>query len=84
MITRVNRYNMNLPAIEVFMRIIVNDQQRVEKDGLTVAELLAALSLEPRRVAVERNKRIVPRAQYAQTPLAEGDTLEIVTLVGGG
>jgi thiamine biosynthesis protein ThiS len=68
----------------VFMRINVNGRQQEEKDGLTVAELVAALSLEPRRVAVERNKRIVPRAQYAQTPLAEGDTLEIVTLVGGG
>ena len=66
------------------MRINVNGQQREEKDGLTVAELVASLSLEPRRVAVECNKRIVPRAQYAQTPLAEGDTLEIVTLVGGG
>ena len=66
------------------MQIIVNGQSRNERDGTSVAELLAALSLEPRRVAVERNKRIVPRAQYAQTPLAEGDTLEIVTLVGGG
>jgi thiamine biosynthesis protein ThiS len=66
------------------MQIIVNGQPRSERDGASVAELLAALSLEPRRVAVERNKRIVPRAQYAQTPLAEGDTLEIVTLVGGG
>ena len=66
------------------MRIIVNGQQHQEKDGLTVAELVTALSLEPRRVAVERNKCIVPRAQYAQTPLTEGDTLEIVTLVGGG
>jgi thiamine biosynthesis protein ThiS len=66
------------------MRIVVNGQQRTESDGLTVAELLAALSLEPRRVAVECNKLLVPRALYAQTPLADGDTLEIVTLVGGG
>ena len=66
------------------MQITVNGQPRNERDGISVAELLAALSLEPRRVAVERNKLIVPRAQYAQTPLADGDTLEIVTLVGGG
>lgn len=66
------------------MQITVNGQSRTEREGASVAELLAALSLEPRRVAVERNKLIVPRAQYAQTTLTEGDTLEIVTLVGGG
>jgi thiamine biosynthesis protein ThiS len=66
------------------MRINVNGQPQNQREGISVAELLAALSLEPRRVAVERNKLIVPRAQYAQTMLTEGDTLEIVTLVGGG
>lgn len=66
------------------MQITVNGQARTERAGASVADLLAALSLEPRRVAVERNKLIVPRAQYAQTLLAEGDILEIVTLVGGG
>ena len=49
-----------------------------------VAGLLESLSLEPRRVAVERNRRLVPRARFAETPLAENDELEIVTLVGGG
>ncbi len=66
------------------MRIVVNGQEWTQRDGLSVAELLAALSLEPRRVAVELNKQIVPRAEYAQVVLHEGDTLEIVTLVGGG
>ena len=66
------------------MRIQVNGQWRQSADGTTVADLLAALSLEPRRVAVERNKRIVPRAQYPETPLADADELEIVTFVGGG
>jgi len=42
------------------------------------------LSLEPRRVAVERNKQLIPRSQHDQTLLADQDQLEIVTLVGGG
>ena len=66
------------------MQITVNGQQRTLDGATTVADLLASLSLEPRRVAVEMNKVILPRARYGQTPLSEGDTLEIVTLVGGG
>ncbi len=66
------------------MRITVNGKQREHADGLSVAGLLEAMSLEPRRVAVERNKLIVRRADFAETVLAENDQLEIVTLVGGG
>lgn len=66
------------------MRIIVNGEPRELPEGGTVAGLVEALGLESRRVAVERNKRLVPRAQHAQTQLADGDELEIVTLVGGG
>ena len=51
---------------------------------MTVADLLAALSLDVRRVAVERNRLIVRRADFDTTALADGDELEIVTLVGGG
>lgn len=50
----------------------------------TVAGLLSQLQLQPGNVAVERNREIVPRAQYGQTALADGDRLEIVTFVGGG
>lgn len=66
------------------MKIVVNGEPRELPQGVTVAGLIEALGLESRRVAVERNKLLVPRAQHAQTPLAEGDVLEIVTLVGGG
>ncbi len=50
----------------------------------TVAGLLEHLRLEPRRLAVELNKQIVPRARFALTHLSDNDELEIVTLVGGG
>ena len=66
------------------MRIEVNGEWKEYDDGLTVADLLATLSLEPLRCAVELNRQLVPRTRHAETRLAEQDTLEIVTLVGGG
>ena len=66
------------------MHIRINGEDKQIADGLTVAELLVELSLEPTRVAVERNKQIIRRTTFAEAPLADGDELEIVTLVGGG
>ena len=66
------------------MQILLNGRRRTIDDGMSVAALLELLSLQPRRVAVERNKQIVPRRQYAETILGDRDELEIVTLVGGG
>lgn len=66
------------------MNIIVNGQTRQVADGLTVAELLDELKLATRYVAVEVNLEVVPRQSHAQRQLADGDRLEIVTLVGGG
>lgn len=66
------------------MQITVNGELRQVCAGMTIAALLAELGLPPRQVAVEVNRELVPRAQHAARPLAEGDCLEIVTLVGGG
>lgn len=66
------------------MNVSVNGETRELAEGLTVWGLLEALNLHPRRVAVERNRRIVRRGEFADTVLAAGDALEIVTLVGGG
>ena len=66
------------------MRILVNGGWRDVPGGTDVASLLRELSLEPRRVAVELNQRLVPRANHAETLLSDQDQLEIVTLVGGG
>ncbi|MFP4141191.1 MAG: sulfur carrier protein ThiS [Planctomycetota bacterium] len=66
------------------MRITVNGETRELSDDATVAELIAEMNLQPRQVAVERNKELVPRSRHAETPLSEGDNLEVVTLVGGG
>jgi sulfur carrier protein len=66
------------------MRVEINGEPREIEPGSTVSTLLASLGLAERPVAVERNRAIVPRAQHAATPLAEGDQLELVQFVGGG
>lgn len=66
------------------LRVFVNDEVRVVPAGLTVGDLVSSLGLQPAQVAVERNKVIVRRADYAATRLGDGDRLEIVTFFGGG
>ena len=66
------------------MKLRVNDQERELPEGTTVALLLERLALAAERVAVERNGAIVPRGDYGEARLAEGDSLEIVQFVGGG
>ena len=76
---------MNAPAGKFRMiSITVNGQRRRFTAPLNCAELLARLELAGKRVALERNGEIVPRSRYADEPLKEGDTLEIVVAVGGG
>jgi len=53
-------------------------------EPLSVQEYLVSLGIDPRRVAVELNRDILPKAKYEQTALKEGDALEIVHFVGGG
>ena len=65
--------------------VTVNGQRRpLPRRDATVAELVRAMQLEGRRIAVERNGEIVPKSRYAETMLVDGDTLEIVGAVGGG
>lgn len=66
------------------MKITVNGTERDIPEGTTIAELIAELDLKTDRIATERNLDVVPRAQYAETTLKEGDKLEIVSFVGGG
>lgn len=66
------------------MQITVNGSSRQVPAALTVAALLAELAVEPRYVAVEVNQELVPRARHRDWKLADGDQLEVVTLVGGG
>ncbi|GFO63038.1 sulfur carrier protein ThiS [Geomonas paludis] len=63
---------------------ITTNGEAVSIDPLTVQQYLVSLGIDPRRVAVELNMDILPKAQYETTLLKEGDALEIVHFVGGG
>lgn len=66
------------------MRLTVNGDSRELPDGATVSALIAHLGVPERKVAVERNLEIVPKSQYGQTRLSDGDRIEIVHIIGGG
>ena len=52
--------------------------------GKTIAEYLSTTNYDIKRIATELNGDIVPKAQYAETVLKNGDSIEIVSFVGGG
>ena len=66
------------------LTLVLNGDPRVVDDVRTVADLVAGLGLDPRKVAVERNLEIVPRTLYPTTGLVDGDRIEIVHFIGGG
>ena len=66
------------------IQLSVNGQIRSVEPGANLVRLLDALELSGKRVAVEKNGEIVPRSQYPNVRLPDGDALEIVVAVGGG
>jgi len=66
------------------LRLTVNGEERRVRDVTTVSDLLAELGIDPRRVAVERNRTVLAREELEETRLEDGDVLEIVQFVGGG
>lgn len=66
------------------MQVTVNGNVQEVATGITIAELLQHLKLDPRFLAVERNCELVSRKHHVTCQLTPGDQIEIVTLVGGG
>jgi sulfur carrier protein len=66
------------------MKLQINGEVHDFSAPLALSALVEQLGMKPDRVAVELNRNIVPREQWATTNLAEGDQLEIVHFVGGG
>lgn len=66
------------------LAIRVNGEPRHVPSGVSIAQMLRQLGLDPLRVAVERNLEVVPRSTLADVPVADGDAYEIVHFVGGG
>jgi sulfur carrier protein len=66
------------------LEIMVNGEPRRVPSPATASDLLHHLGLDPRTVVVEVNRRIIRRPQLGDTPLSDGDAVELVHFVGGG
>jgi thiamine biosynthesis protein ThiS len=66
------------------MKLHINGEARDFASPLSLSSLIEQLGMKQDRVAIELNRNIVPREQWATTSLTEGDRLEIVHFVGGG
>jgi thiamine biosynthesis protein ThiS len=66
------------------LTLTINGESREIPDGLNVAELLVHLGIAGDRVAIERNRDILPRSSWQGTAVAANDVYEIVHFVGGG
>ena len=78
---RVPRHALSSAAMQVTLN---GSLHNFDPPPATVAELVRALNLEGKRIAVEMNGEIVPKSRYAQAILRAGDRLEVVAAVGGG
>ncbi|WND02287.1 sulfur carrier protein ThiS [Temperatibacter marinus] len=66
------------------MNITLNGDPKEVEGPQSLNDLLLSLSLDPKKVAVERNREIVPKSTFGQVDLQDGDQLEIVHFIGGG
>jgi sulfur carrier protein len=66
------------------MTVAINGERREIPDGLTVAAMIEHLGMPLDRVALERNRDILPRTQWKSTQVQLNDSFEIVHFVGGG
>jgi sulfur carrier protein len=66
------------------VRVRLNGKDREVDVGHSVRSLVESLELHPSLVVVELNKQILARDSYGETPVRDGDTLELVHFVGGG
>jgi sulfur carrier protein len=64
--------------------LIINGEPREFEAAMKVAQLVERLGLTGRKIALERNGEIVPRSQFGEQSVVDGDRLEIVVAVGGG
>ncbi len=64
--------------------LFINGASRAFDRSLNIADLIRQLALTGKKLAIERNGELVPRSQYAECQVVDGDRLEIVVAVGGG
>lgn len=66
------------------MKLIINGKEREVRASKTVTELVQELKINAPNIAVALNCQVIPKSQYPETPVKEGDQIEIVHAVGGG
>jgi len=67
------------------VHLIINGKDHDDlPDGMTVAGLIAHLGLPERKIAIERNREVIPKSTYGEVQLANHDALEIIHFIGGG
>ena len=66
------------------VRVTLNGEETDVEEGSTIGRIVDLVVRDRSRIAVERNREIVPRASYDRTPVGAGDVIEVVSLVGGG
>ena len=77
-------YFVGAMELETQLEITLNGEPRRVPGGLTIGQMLREIGLDPRKVAVERNREIVPRSSLDDVRVEPGDAFEIVHFVGGG
>jgi sulfur carrier protein len=70
--------------LQVTMQLVINGQEKDLQSSGTITQMLKELDITGSHIAVALNFQVVPRSNYDQTPLNEGDKIEIVHAVGGG
>jgi sulfur carrier protein len=66
------------------IQLTINGQPHHFETPTNITQLIEHLELQGKRIAIERNGEIVPRSQFSEQVLADGDQLEVVVAVGGG
>ena len=66
------------------MKVVINGENRTLNQPISLKQLILELNLENKRLAIEVNQNIVPRSEYADFLLKDGDLVEIVQAIGGG
>jgi thiazole synthase len=71
-------------TVDHTVQVRINGEHRRVTEGISIAELVGELGFDPVRVAVERNREVIPRSTLGDVKVEDGDDLEIVRFVGGG
>ncbi len=66
------------------MNIILNNTTNSVPNNITIEGLLLLNNIKSKYIAVEINKKIIPKSKYGECQLSEGDRIEIITAIGGG